>query len=51
MGTIVLLAMLGQPVTVMKRSLRLFAFWLYPALFGVMGIDRRKVRLLKTDDE
>ncbi|MGB1918087.1 MAG: lysophospholipid acyltransferase family protein [Candidatus Puniceispirillales bacterium] len=41
--TIVLLAMLGQPVTVMKRSLLFIPlFGLYLARFGVMGIDRSK---------
>ena len=41
--TIVLLAMLGQPVTVMKKSLLFIPlFGLYLARFGVMGIDRNK---------
>lgn len=41
--TIVLLALLHQPVTVMKRSLLMIPlFGLYLARFGVMGIDRSK---------
>ena len=41
--TIVLLAYLNQPVTVMKRSLLMIPlFGLYLARFGVMGIDRGK---------
>lgn len=41
--TIVLLAMLGQPVTVMKKSLLFIPlFGLYLVRFGVMGINRNK---------